>query len=99
VTDDKDDKDDAGREETSEAVEDEDALVDDYVEEIEELLADFPALHDEMVDTALFTCAVHRAVDAEIPKEEFLEMMGRMYEESREMDDLQSRMSLTRGDA
>jgi hypothetical protein len=85
-------------EEHSEGV-DVDATVDRYINEIVELLEEFPEEDDEHVDTALFTCVVERAIDAGITKEELLEMLDGMYEESKEMTNLQDRMSLTRGEA
>lgn len=85
-------------EELSEGV-DVDATVDGYINQIVKLLEGFPEGDDEHVDTALFTCVVERAIDAGITKEELLELLDGMYEESKEMTDLQDRMSLTRGQA
>lgn len=77
-------------------------LVDQLVNEIETSVEDFAGergANDEMVDTALYTCAVQHAVDSGIEKEQFLAMLDEMFEESREMGELEDRMSLTRGQA
>ena len=77
-------------------------MVDRCVDEIETALEDFAdewSADDEEVDTAVYTCAVQRAVDSGIEKEHFLAMLDEMFEESREMGELEDRMSLTRGEA
>ncbi len=81
---------------------DDDELIQTCVEELETALADFADEHhvgDDVLDYALFTCAVQRAVDAGIDPEAFLLMLRRMLEESAEMGALEERMSLTRGEA
>ncbi len=79
-----------------------DEMVDRCVDEIETALEDFADEHratQASVDTAIFTCAVQHAVDAGIEKEQFIAMLDEMFEESREMEELEGRMSLTRGEA
>ena len=79
-----------------------DRLVDRLVDEIETSVEDFAdaqGANDEEVDTAVYTCAVQHAVDSGIEKEQFLAMLDEMFEESREMGELEDRMSLTRGQA
>lgn len=77
-------------------------MVDRCVSEIETTLDDFAEewdATDETIDTAVFTAAVERAVDANLEKEQFIAMLEEMFDESREMTDLQDRMSLTRGES
>ncbi len=89
-------------EEAKEDTGDDEEMVDRCVDEIETALDDFQddqRASDAAVDTALYTCAVQHAVDAGLEKEQFLAMLDEMFEESREMGELEDRMSLTRGDA
>jgi len=82
------------------------ALFDDKVEdcmaEIENAIeswADEEGAPWEVIDAALYTCAVQHAVDAYVEKDEFLRVMAAMYDESKEMGELEDQFSLTRGDA
>jgi len=80
----------------------EDELVDALVNEIENAIEDFAddrRATQAAVDTAIYTSAVQHAVDSGIEKEQFLAMLDEMFEESREMGELEDRMSLTRGEA
>ncbi len=80
----------------------EEEMVDRCVDEIETTLDDFADewhASDEELDTSVYTCAVQHAVDSGIEKEQFLAMLDEMFEESREMGELEDRMSLTRGEA
>ena len=73
-------------------------LVDEIENAIESYADDHHASQAE-VDTALYTCAVQHGVDSGIEKEQFIAMLEEMFDESREMGDLEGRMSLTRGEA
>ena len=79
-----------------------DEMVDECVDEIEnaiEAFVDDEGVDGTVIDAALYTCAVQHAVDSMIDRADFLEMMGNMFDESKEMGALEEKFSLTRGDA